>query len=275
MSSAKNITQINGAVNGKTVAILGGVHGNEFCGVKAIDYLRTHLRLDSGTVYLIYGNPLAIENGVRFTEMNLNRAFKEDRNLTDSEKNSYERKRALEIIPYLEQCDAVLDIHSSNSLTSTPFVICEQKSFFIAERMPFSIRSYGWDSIEPGGTDYFINKRGGYGICIECGSNNDPNAYDLALNAVDIFLLTLGLKKGKLPPINKKQKEVLAKSIYITKKNFKLAQQFSDFEKLSKNQLIGYDGDKEIFAESNDVIIVFARNRANPQEEAFILGRTK
>lgn len=268
----EKIIEFRGKLPGKTIAIIGGVHGNEICGVKTLDYLQDHLVPDAGLVYLIYGNPQAIEKKTRFIDMNLNRAFKADRELTDKEKNSYERKKALELMPLLKKCDAILDIHSSNSSKSTPFLICEPQSFFIAERMPLPIRSSGWDSLEPGGTDNFVNINGGYGMCIECGSNNDPQSYDIALKAVETFLTVCGIKKNPLPSKNKNQKEVRATYAYITKNNFGLIREFDDFEKLRKGQLIGYDGEEKICSENNNSVILFARNREGSREEAFIIG---
>lgn len=271
-SNLERVIELKGKDSGKTVAIIGGIHGNEICGIKALDYLQNYLKPDAGLVYLIYGNPRAIEKGIRFIDMNLNRAFKTDEELTDRERNSYERKRALEIIPFLRRCDAILDIHSSNSLNSTPFLICEPQSFFIAERIPFPIRSFGWDVLEPGSTDNFANKNGRYAVCAECGSNNDPQSYDLALKAVSTFLTIFGIIEGPIPSKRKNQKEIFGKYVYITKENFKPIREFNDFENLTKGQLIGFDGQEKIYSESDNSVIVFARNRENPNEEAFIIG---
>ena len=257
---------------GKTVAVIAGVHGDETCGVRLFDKILSDFNPRSGTVYFIYGNPKAIEKGVRYTEMNLNRAFRPEKTLTEKEKQSYERKRALELMPILEKCYASLDIHSSASKESIPFVICEPKSFFIAERLPVLIKSSGWDAIHQGSTDYFVNKSGGFGLCVECGSHNDPRAQELARKCLDNFLIIMGVISGETPSKQTDQRTIIVHKQYITKNNFIPARDFADFEKLREGELIGIDGSVEIRAKKDNVII-FCRRRKNPNEEAFILAK--
>ena len=60
--------------------------------------------------------------------------------------------------------------------------------------------------------------------------------------------------------------------LYMTKsENFTLAMSFADFEQIEKGQLIGVDGGQEIRA-YKDSVIVFARNRKQINDEAFLLG---
>ena len=47
-----------------------------------------------------------------------------------------------------------------------------------------------------------------------------------------------------------------------------------DFEEIEKDQLIGIDGDKEVYAKKKSFIL-FARNREQIGEEAFLLGEKK
>ncbi len=74
-------------VPGPTVVILGGVHGNETCGVKALPAL-SQVSLQRGKLILLYGNPLAIEQNVRFVEYNLNRLFCVDDDVPNEAKKS-------------------------------------------------------------------------------------------------------------------------------------------------------------------------------------------
>src|SRR5262245_42739308 len=64
---------------GKTLTVLGAVHGNEYCGPEAIR--RVISDLDNGVISLQYGtlqlmpvaNPKAYAKRLRFVERNLNR----------------------------------------------------------------------------------------------------------------------------------------------------------------------------------------------------------
>ncbi|PIR06552.1 MAG: hypothetical protein COV55_03430 [Candidatus Komeilibacteria bacterium CG11_big_fil_rev_8_21_14_0_20_36_20] len=255
---------------------MAGVHGDEPCRVEA---LREILKLiddkkiiiHRGTVHIIFAHLPAIARDLRHIEMNLNRAFRPDNLLSNLELASYERKRALELMPYLQKNNALLDIHSSSSKKSIPFIICEPHSFDLAGQLPFPIISHGWDEIEKGGTDYYVNRQGGKGLCIEGGYHYDPQASGRALNAAKIFLSLLLSTAPSYPAKQQWQRIIHANFIYVTKINFKLTQNFADFQPIKAGQLIGYDGDKEVRAQE-DGVIIFAHNRTGPKKEAFILG---
>ncbi|MEK9177440.1 MAG: succinylglutamate desuccinylase/aspartoacylase family protein, partial [Patescibacteria group bacterium] len=102
----------DGKAPGKTLAVFGGMHGNERVGVRAIEHLVSTLSVLRGTVHLVYANPPAIEKNVRLVDANLNRLF--DRGIKG---DTYEYARALELMDLLDSCDALLDIHSYNSPT--------------------------------------------------------------------------------------------------------------------------------------------------------------
>ena len=89
----KEIIELNGIQPGPTSMILVGVHGNERCGNEAVEELLPTLSIEKGRVIIVQGNPRAIEQNVRFTEMNLNRMFKPDDQLSVEEKQSYEYSR--------------------------------------------------------------------------------------------------------------------------------------------------------------------------------------
>lgn len=125
---------------GPTIAIIGGTHGNEICGVQLINYLQSHLVIQRGKVILLYGNLRAIEQCVRQVGMDLNRSFLEDSKLTEAQKNTYEYIRSREMMEILKDCDYLLDIHSSPTIGSPPMVICERNDLEVASYFPFSIR---------------------------------------------------------------------------------------------------------------------------------------
>ncbi len=272
MRDLEKIITKTGKLPGKTLTIIGGTHGNEICGVRALDKTISTIEIERGTVHFIYGNPRAIEKNIRETEMNLNRAFRPDSELTEKERATYEYARSRQIMPYLKESIASLDIHSSESIKSIPFIICEPHSFPVAEKLPFSIRSYGWDIIEAGSTDSYMNNQGGQGFCIECGYNLDPEAPERAEKSIYSFLSYFGAISSGAPLRIYPQRTLDAYFIYHTKENFTRSREFADFEMLKKGELIGHDGDRSIIAPENEIII-FCRNRKGPNEEAFILAK--
>src|SRR3989344_9145478 len=121
------VAEIMGKKKGENIVIMAGVHGNESFGVTALKEIIPSLSIEKGKITIIFANLEAIKQNKRFIEYNLNRCFfKEQANKI---KNTLEGRTAREIIPYLNQADYLLDIHSSNSKDSVPFMICQPESF--------------------------------------------------------------------------------------------------------------------------------------------------
>jgi succinylglutamate desuccinylase len=262
---------LKGTLPGPTSVILAGVHGNERGGIEAFTALLPNLSIENGTVVFLYGNPLAIANNVRFVEANLNRMFRDDSTYTNEEKNTYEYKRAQQLKKYLNDADALLDIHSSFSPISRPFIITEPNSAYITEKLPFNLIVYGFDAVEPGGTDYYMNSIGKTGICIECGYLGDSSSNEIAKESIMAFLSVQGHISNESYKILA-QEHCLIDLLYITKTDsFVLAKSFEDFEVVTAGQTIATDGGIPVLAE-NDGIILFARNREKAHDEGFLLG---
>ncbi len=269
----ENFIELNGEEKGATSVVLVGVHGDEKCGIDAMEKILPTLKIKKGCVLIGYGNPKAIEQNVRFTEANLNRMFKLDSYISENEKNSYEFERAQFIKKYLNQSDALLDVHASSSPTSKSFLICEANAKDIAKYLPFDLTVSGFDEFEPGGTDYYMNSIGKIGICVECGYLGSPTSTQTAEQSILAFLAVQGHIEKDLKIY--KQPLVKIYDLYETKTdNFLLAKEFEDFEKVSKNQIIGIDGDDKIITPS-DGVILFAKNRNKIGDEAFLLGEYK
>ena len=269
----EEITKLIGKEKGPTSIILAGVHGDERCGIDALEKILPTILIEKGIVLFGYGNPRAIEANKRFTESNLNRLFKDDDLLLETERNSYEYKRAQFLKKYLNQADALLDIHANLTLNSKPFLICEVNAKEIVERLPIDLVVSGFDHIQPGGTDYYMNSIGKIGICVECGYLNDPQSTQIAEKNIFAFLKARGHIKNSLKP--QSQSHVRIYDSYKVKTNrFTLVKTFNDFEEILKGQTIGIDGGEKVKAERRCVIL-FARNREQIGDEAFLLGEKK
>jgi succinylglutamate desuccinylase len=265
--------ELSGKKNGPTSVVLGGVHGDERCGVDALKKNISNLQIDRGRVILGYGNPRSIENDVRFVDADLNRMFKQDDQLTGVEKRSYEYGRAQFLKTYLNKADALIDIHASITPDSTPFVICEPNAHPTAQFLPAELIVSGFDAIEPGGTDYYMNSIGKTGICIECGYRENPLSLKIAEESLFAFLKARGHIENDLKP--RAQVHVQIYDLYITKtEEFRLAKSFGDFEDIRKDQSIGMDGTVLVQAQRESVIL-FARDRNKIGEEAFLLGEKR
>jgi len=266
----EDIKEIIGTEDGPTSIILSGVHGDETCGVEAMEHIFPKLQIKRGRVLWGYGNPRAIQQAKRFTETNLNRMFKPDSEISDGDRASYEYARAQFLKTYLVQADVLLDIHASFTPDTRPFLICEQNAKDIANHLPTDLVVHGFDEIEPGGTDYYMNRIGKIGICVECGYLGTPQAIVIAEQSIACFLRARGHLSGDLE--TQKQSHIRMFELYKTKTaEFRLSRAFMDFENLNKGEVIGLDGQEEIAA-PRDSVILFARDQTTPNGEAFLLG---
>ena len=258
-----------GKMPGKNIVVLGGVHGNEVCGVKVLKKLIPILEIIKGKVTFIFANLKAIKQNKRFIEQNLNRCFL--KNQSNKIRNSLEGKTAREIMPYLDEADLMLDIHASFTPKSIPFVICQPQSFEFAEVMPFNIISWNWDEFEPGSTDYYINLQNKIGICAECGYLGDPESKKRAETALINFLAKAGAINTNIKEVKEKKFYKIV-NLYKNKNTFKKTKNFSDFEKMKKKIIVGYDGKEEVYAEKGSYLL-FARNSKNIGEECFLIAK--
>lgn len=269
----KEIIELKGRESGPTSMVLVGIHGNERCGIEALEKLLPNLKIERGCVYVGYGNPRAIERKIRFTEANLNRMFNPDSMLSAKYLNSYEYGRAQYLKKYLSKSGALLDVHASLTPNSKPFIICEANAKEIIKYLPVDLVVSGFDRIEPGGTDYYMNSIGKIGICVECGYFGSSESTQIAEESILAFLKARGHITNGVSP--KKQSYIRMYDLYIAKTdNFILSKQFGDFEEISKGQIVGIDGEKEVRFEK-DAVILFARNRKRTGDEAFLLGEKK
>ena len=265
--------EINGKEPGKTSIILVGVHGNEEGGVEAMNKILPNLSIENGRVIICYANPKAISQKTRYTEANLNRMFLDETDISPDDRKSYEFNRALYLKKYLLESDVLLDIHASNNPNSKPFVICESNAEQIVKYLPVGTVVNGFDTIEPGGADYFMNRNGKVGACIECGYLGDDKSTKIAEESIYAFLKTQGHIPGHVP--EHKQSYIQMYELYKSKTNqFILTSKFKDFEYITKDQLIGIDGNEKIFAKE-DSIILFAKDTAKVGQEVFLLGKIK
>jgi len=268
MSNIKVIEK-KGLKPGKNLVILGGIHGDELCSIKAFDKIIPRLEIEFGKVIFIYSNLKAIESNNRFIEYDLNRCFLKRQSLEIAE--SFEGKTAKEIMPYLENADAVLDIHASFIQNSIPFVICGKSQIDKANIFDVEIVSFNWDLFEPGSTDNYMNLQNKPGFCFECGYLGDPKTQEIAEKAIFNFLIHNSCINGEFK-VKENQRFLKIVDLYRNKFGpFKVARKFKDFEKLKNKTLVGWENNSPIFLDK-DKFILFAKDREKINEECFLVA---
>lgn len=263
------IVKLTGKNSGPTLAIFGGVHGNEKAGVLALQWAKDNLQINSGTVYLVVANAEAVASSVRQINKNMNRCF-----LFGNNGDAYEDGRARELMQLLDGCDALLDLHASSSDKSTPFVICEQPSFAIAKLLGVPLVSTGWDAIEPGATDGYMFRQNKVGICVECYGKAELEAgVSLARECILRFLACFDvIDYGYQPPVPEPKLFCAKAAIKKQTDDFSFAREFVDFETLAPGELIATDGGQKYFAQPGDVLL-FPDAKCKIGDEVFVLGK--
>ena len=163
-----------------TRLVIGGlVHGDEVGSLPAmlrvIDGLKSGLLRFGGKVVLFLGNPEAARQGRRFIDHDLNRLF------TDAEEprdTGHEQSRAKELMPLLQGCDLMIDLHQTSLPPRTPFWIQDfsipawrwTRALGISNRFVTSWPDSGSECTSPlGTTDEYVTQRGGLGLTLELG----------------------------------------------------------------------------------------------------------
>ncbi len=247
-----------GSKSGPRVAVFCGVHGNERAGILVVERLIKELEIDAGTVYFVFANQLAIERGVRFVELNLNRLFSR----IGTPPDCYEARRAQELMDLLDTCDALLDLHSYRAPLllerATPFAICEPLSLAIAESLPVPIVIQGFSAVQVGGTDGYLFSQRKVGICVELGALECPEAFvELGSETVHTFLHKMGcLRDGADTKSVQGQQHLSLRMMYRkTHESFRFLKPFRSFDTVSAGETIARENALDLIAEETSVIV--------------------
>ncbi len=272
------VARFSGDLSGPSIVILGGVHGDEPCGVFAVETLLSmltngELTLTRGTLTLITANLEALAHNKRFIESNLNRLFKDNAGTPDGS----EVRRAEELKPLLANTDYVLDLHST-SQPSPAFIVCEAGDRTFAEMLGIKWVVTGWAALDPaleGDTCTWANKHGAQAVTLECGQHTDPSAPVVALSAAVQALSALGMIET---PAIKQQKEppqflALYHAHILSQRGFVYARAFRGFDPIAEGELIGADANGEYRAPRAGRIVFPADPTRIPlNTELYMLG---
>lgn len=169
------------------------IHGNEVGSLPAILQIITQLAEGKikygGKVTFFLGNKKAARQKLRFTEYDLNRSF----GYSTSNNVSYERTRALEIMPLLEKADVFIDFHQTNRPSLSPFYIFSMhaESYYWAQAagvaQAFITRKHGQHFSKAGMcSDEFMRTLNKAGITLELGEQGFHALADYVTRAVTL-----------------------------------------------------------------------------------------
>jgi succinylglutamate desuccinylase len=239
---------------------MGGVHGNEPCGLKAVERLTREfqagrLSLVRGTLLLVIANEEALRSNVRSVHRNLNRLFKDN----SDEPDCYETRRAEQLKELLSRADFVLDLHSTTS-ASPPFLMCEDDGVITARRMGLERVVLGWAALGSaalsGDTETWARRHGATAFTLECGQHNDPAAAEVAYQAAYRFLRITGLVNATAMDDDP---EPLVLRLYGVKlkvdESFTFSRSYNGFDVVLDGEILGRDSQGEHRADRPSRII--------------------
>ena len=185
--------QISSPNPGAHLVIVGGTHGNEPGGVKAIVKLHRALRcgkvpLNRGKISFLLGNPEAFEKDVRYIDSDLNRVF------IKQDPSTVEGKRAAEIEAFFEDHDdinALLDLHSVSIGDFKLLVYTKDDSAnteFALKLSSIPLHFVFHPEHMPGTLIQAASAHGIRGLIVECGNHYAPQAVETAQQHILTFL---------------------------------------------------------------------------------------
>lgn len=291
---------------GPRLIVLGGVHGDETCGTVGIE--RAVAELDSGALQLLRGqltmvpvaNPLARRLMRREGERNLNRLFRPTR--AGAQPADYEARITDLLCPLLDAHEVLLDLHSFQSAGDAFAMIGPRDNTGRLE--PFS-RAFeegelalhlrtsrvveGWLDIYAAGlaqraggrppddtelafgwgTNEYMRSRGGYGVTLECGQHEDPDAPEVAYKAIVSALRLLGMiapDQEEPPPSD----PCLLRLVSVTDRQHAgdhFVREWATFDPVVHGEPIAVRADGGMLRAERDGFIVFPNSEALPGTE--------
>ncbi|MFB6169707.1 MAG: succinylglutamate desuccinylase/aspartoacylase family protein [Haloarculaceae archaeon] len=168
------------------VAVVAAIHGDEPCGVHAVERLLDSDPAVERPVKLIVANERALGDGVRYVDTDLNRAFP-----GDPDADEYERRLAYDLADELRGC-TVLALHSTQSHPD-PFAIVDGMDNPVRDLCPpLSVMAVV-------DTGQFVEGRllvSPETIEVECGLQGSDAAAENATRLVREFLTATGVLAG-------------------------------------------------------------------------------
>lgn len=299
---------------GPALIVTGAVHGNETCGSRAIERLireldRGELVLVRGSLSLLpITNPLACQRGQRIGDRNLNRNL-----YPNPQPQDYEDHIANVLCPLLAQHDVLLDLHSFHSAGEPfvmlgpqdnqgdlePFAHAAQEEELALALGPRRIVE-GWLptyaqgvkdrlartsvadrarllSTDPRygvGTTEYMRSQGGYGVTLECGQHDDPQAPQVGWQAIRNTLALLQMVDAAAPAkVATPQTLRLTQVIDKLHDDDRFTRAWSSYDALAKGDTVGMRHDGTPVLAQADGYIVFPNPGALAGNEWFYFAQ--
>lgn len=275
-TSTPGVWHFDSGLPGKNVLLTALIHGNELCGAWALKtLLASGLQPSRGSLTLAFCNLAAFDRfdpadyaKSRFVDEDMNRVWSADKLADDG---SQERRRARELLPWVEKADWLLDFHSmSNADEPLQLSGLAPRNIALARALGnpayvvadaghaagVRLRDYGRFAVD-GDPDT-------RSLLIECGFHGATGSSSVALDIMARFLLASQVvdaadvpAKWLLPAASTPQALRVTDAVAARSADFRFAHAWKGLEKLPKaGTLIGWSEGEEVLTPYDNCVLI-------------------
>lgn len=262
-----------------TLLLIWAIHGNEKCWTHAIYKVIKMIHSEEiilktwKIVCIPVANPQAYKENIRYCELDLNRCFKPWYN-----KYTYEGQLAMMIRKRIDACDYMIDVHSIDAGDARfVFKSCNQDlevNEFAKHSLVPEVLVGTWNSFRQWkwATENYAHISWKKGLCIECWQHNDPNAVQVAYDAIMNILKYLSIIQWTTIKSEYMRKIKLYKTIY-KKKEWVLRKNLRHWDCVSEWDIVATYDDNSQEIVRTDGIIILPKSWANVWEQRLSLWK--
>ena len=275
--SDRFIGSVKGKNSSPTIVVFAGIHGNENAGVIASKNIIKKIEKDNlnfqGNLFFIYGNINALNKGIRYEKVDLNRIWNiENINRIKSSTNDFnvEEKEQLEIYFQIKNIFETqkgpfyfLDLHTTSSPT-VPFITISDSlnNRHFSKKFPVPI-VLGIEEYLDGPLLTYLNEFGYISLGFEAGAHYEEQSVKNCESFIWLSLIyTKCIVKIEIKDFDKYKNELMKSKCtnkyrffeidyqYIIGENemFKMNEGFDNFEKIKINQKLAMSNGKDLRA---------------------------
>lgn len=267
---------LKGEYPGSTIVFFGGIHGNEFAGVDALNKVLNKVdeKTLHGEIYAVYGNIKALKENKRFLELDLNRMWTSDKLDALEAKSHYieEEEEQIELFNFIKDLFKknhsalyFIDLHTTSS-KSLPFITINDalinRKFSQCFPVPIVL---GIEEYLEGPLLSYLNKLGYVSLGFEAGQHVDPQSTKSCVAFISLVLKHTGhLLNDELGDIKKHEKvlkeasknvssifEVIYKHHIEPKEIFVMKPGFESFQTIEKGTLLATSNGERLYSDFN------------------------
>lgn len=309
MKEERIIGKYEGEKGGPLLVVLGGMHGNEPAGIKAIDLMCKMLEVEpitnttfrfKGIFMGLIGNLQAVKANKRFIKKDLNRQWEVDNvnrvmnaDISSLEAEDLEMREILDVLHReIKENDikklVVLDLHTTSSFGGI-FTIpsSDPESLRIALELHAPVVQNMLNGIHGTTLHYFITENMGVdtvGVTFESGQHNDDLSVNRAIAAITNCMRSIGMVQADhvenrhdsiLIEYSKdlpKVTRMISRYGVAEEDRFRMLNGYENFQPVKKGELLAEDKKGKIYA-SDDALILMPLYQEQGEDGFFLIQK--